>query len=74
MSWTPTPIIQGAPSLKFAPHDDVKEQQGIYNKLYYKIFTEEVVWDSWTAWINDVNNHATEDMLKAAEKFSPYAI
>ena len=76
MSWTRTPLIDGAPSLKFADAipDDVETHTAIYTKLTYKIFSQEPIWDAWTAWINDPNNHASADMIAASSTFSSYAL
>ena len=74
MSWTPTPLVDGAPSLKFTVPDDVEAHTAIYTKMSYRIFTEDTVWNAWTNWINDSTKNASTDMVEAASKFSPYAL
>ena len=74
MSWTPTPLVDGAPSLKFTVPDGVETHNAIYTKMSYRIFSEETVWNTWTDWINDSTKNASTDMVGAASTFSPYAL
>ena len=70
MSWVPK-LHDNEPSLMFSPHPDVENQMAIYDRLYYKLFTDDDVWNTWTDW---VNAQGSSGEVSAAKKFSSYAL
>ena len=71
MSWVPS-LHENEPSLRPSSHEDVESHMAIINRMSYRVFTDEAVWDAWTAWVQE--NQASPAELHAVDKFSPYVL